>query len=233
MPEPGSLPLYQQIAELLIRDIAAGRLADGMRLPPEREMAAGMGIAVGTLRKALAELGARGLVEPVQGSGNYIRHRSEPESVYALFRLELIEGGGLPTARVLDVTRTPKPQDLPEFGIADFAWRIRRLRFLSKVPAAVEEIFLDGSYCADLRAGALSESLYLHYRDALGLWIQRAEDRISTGALPDWAPAGFAHPPGTVLPQVVRISWAQDNTRAEVSRSWFDPARVNYVARLK
>ncbi|MFN3499623.1 MAG: hypothetical protein ACK40A_14570, partial [Pannonibacter indicus] len=29
----GSLPIYMQIAELLVRDIAAGRLIDGMRLP--------------------------------------------------------------------------------------------------------------------------------------------------------------------------------------------------------
>ena len=34
-----ALPLYVQISELLIRDIAAGRLIDGERLPPERDMA--------------------------------------------------------------------------------------------------------------------------------------------------------------------------------------------------
>ncbi|MEC9403613.1 MAG: GntR family transcriptional regulator, partial [Pseudomonadota bacterium] len=33
-----ALPLYVQISELLIRDIAAGRLIDGERLPPERDM---------------------------------------------------------------------------------------------------------------------------------------------------------------------------------------------------
>ena len=36
MTEPGALPLYQQISELLIRDIAAGRLIDGEKLKPER-----------------------------------------------------------------------------------------------------------------------------------------------------------------------------------------------------
>ena len=41
---------------MLIRDIAAGRLSEGERLPPEREMAAELGIAVGTLRQALADL---------------------------------------------------------------------------------------------------------------------------------------------------------------------------------
>jgi GntR family transcriptional regulator len=103
MAQPGSLPLYQQIAELLIRDIAAGRLIDGERLPPERDMAATLGIAVGTLRQALKSLTEKGFLERVQGSGNYVRARSDAASVYALFRLG-VEGGGLPTARVLSST---------------------------------------------------------------------------------------------------------------------------------
>lgn len=45
----GSLPVYLQIAETLVRDITAGRLIDGEKLPPEREMATTLGIAVGTL----------------------------------------------------------------------------------------------------------------------------------------------------------------------------------------
>lgn len=230
---PGALPLYLQISEMLIRDIAAGRLADGARLPPEREMAAQFGISIGTLRRALADLTGKGLLERVQGSGNYIREHPAPESVYALFRLELSEGGGLPTAEVLELSRVPKPKDLPEFGTHAQAWRIRRLRRLSGVPAAVEEIYLDASYAARMRADALSQSLYLYYRDTLGLWIQRAEDRIDQGSLPDWAPAAFSVTAGTVLPRITRIAWSQHNVRAEVSRSWYDPARVNYVARLK
>jgi GntR family transcriptional regulator len=233
MVHPGALPLYQQISELLIRDIAAGRLADGARLPPEREMAASLGIAVGTLRRALADLGDKGLLDRVQGSGNYIRHQPAPASVYALFRLELTEGGGLPTAEVLVVDRVAKPDGLPPFGTHPQAWRIRRLRRLSGVPAAVEEIFLDAAHASDLRAGDLSESLYLHYRNVLGLWIQRAEDRIGQGPLPDWAPTEFPHPGGALLPCVTRVSFAQDNTSVEVSRTWFDPGRVNYVSRLK
>ena len=35
----GALPLYLQISEMLIRDIASGRLPRGTHLPPEREMA--------------------------------------------------------------------------------------------------------------------------------------------------------------------------------------------------
>jgi GntR family transcriptional regulator len=229
----GALPRYQQISELLIRDIAAGRLLDGARLPPEREMAADLGVAVGTLRKALQDMASKGLLERVQGSGNYIRAHNDVDSIYALFRLELVDGGGLPSAQVLDVTRLPKPGHLPDFGASRDAQRIRRLRLLSGHPAAVEEIWLDAAYAPDLRAEDLSQSLYLHYRRHLGLWIARAEDRVGTGLVPDFAPAGFGLGAGRVAGHILRISWGQDNQRAEVSETWFDPNVARYVSRLK
>jgi GntR family transcriptional regulator len=230
---PGSLPLYIQITELLVRDIAANRLIDGERLPPEREMAAELGVAVGTLRKSLSELQSRGLLERVQGSGNYVRAISDPKSVYALFRLELVGGGGLPTAKVLEVTRLPKPAYLPPFGSSSEGHRIRRLRFLSGKPAALEEIWLDGAYAKAISKSDLSESLYLFYRQALGLWIVRAEDQIGLGKVPDWTVPEFGLSAAAPVPLITRISQAQDGTRAEVSLTWYDPNIACYVARLK
>ncbi|TIW98541.1 MAG: GntR family transcriptional regulator, partial [Mesorhizobium sp.] len=113
---------------MLIREIAAGRMMEGEKLPPERDMAADLGIAVGTLRKALGDLERKGLLSRIQGSGNYVRSQPDVASVYSMFRLELLEGGGLPTARVLSVDRLAKPMDLPVFGSSGEAHRIRRLR---------------------------------------------------------------------------------------------------------
>lgn len=229
----GSLPIYLQITELLIRDIASGRLIDGEKLPPEREMSEKLGIATGTLRKALAELQSRGMLERVQGSGNYVRAVSDPKSVYAMFRLELLEGGGLPTADILDVQRLPKLGGLPEFGSSHEGHRIRRVRRLSGKVAALEEIWLDGDYVETIRAEDLSESLYLYYRSVLGLWIMRAEDKISLDTVPDWAPEMFGRRAGEPAVQVLRISEAQDGKRAEVSRTWIDHSVARYVSRLK
>lgn len=233
MNAPGSLPLYQQIAELLIRDIAAGRLIDGERLPPERDMAANLGIAVGTLRQALKSLTEKGLLARVQGSGNYIRAKADATSVYALFRLERVAGGGLPTARILSVDRCIKDPRLPAFGSHAEGHRIRRLRFLSGQMAAVEEIWLDAVHIDQLAAEDLSESLYLYYRQRLGLWIARAEDSIGQGPVPEWAPPEFPHAPGSPLPMITRISWAQGGQSVEASFTWYDPQTVRYVARLK
>ena len=231
--EPGALPAHQRIAEALIRDIAAGRLLDGERLPTERTMAADFGVAVGTLRKALATLAQNGLLERVQGSGNYVRAKAGAESVYALFRLELIRGGGLPTARILSVDRLPKDPGLPRFGQSDAGWRIRRLRSLSGAPAALEEIWLDAACAPDLRAADLSESLYLYYRQRLNIWIARAEDSIGLAPAPDWSPAAFPPAPGAPLPHITRLSWDQNGAAIEASWTWVDPATARYVARLR
>ncbi|MDQ1194674.1 GntR family transcriptional regulator [Agrobacterium sp. SORGH_AS 787] len=229
----GSLPVYLQIVETVVRDVAAGRLIDGEKLPPERDMAKDLGIAVGTLRKTLAELESRGLLERIQGSGNYIRAINDPQSVYALFRLELIEGGGLPTAEVLSVHRETKDPTLPSFGTSPEGHRIRRLRRIGGKVAAIEEIWLDGSYVDSIVAEDLSESLYLYYRTQLNLWIAKAEDYIDLGHVPDWKPAAFRPAAGDPLPHVLRISHSHDGQKAEVSHTWYDHTIARYVSRLR
>jgi GntR family transcriptional regulator len=229
----GPLPVHMQISELLIREITAGRLADGARLPPEREMAASMNIAVGTLRKALADLTEKGLLERIQGSGNYVRAGAAATGVYAFFRLEHVAGSGLPTADILEVRTMEKPAGLPEFGASSRAHRIRRLRRLNGDAAAIEEIWLDGARAASLEREAISESLYLHYRLALGFSIQRAEDRVSLAPVPDWTPPDFGLGPGEIAGFIERIAWAGDGEKVEYSRSWFDPAVAHYVQRFR
>jgi len=227
-----ALPLYVQISELLIRDIAAGRLIDGERLPPERDMAEELGISIGTLRKALADLTEKGLLERIQGSGNYIRQAGAVDSVYAMFRLELLSGGGLPRADILDVGRLTKPEDLPAFGTGTEGTRIRRLRYLNETVIAVEEIWLDGD-AGVVKRDLLSDSLYRYYQKQLGFWIVRAEDRVTIGAVPAWAPEKFSKAPGTVTGYVERFSWSDGPEPVEYSRTWFDTDRAHYVQRLK
>ena len=228
---PSALPLYQQVSEFLIREIASGRLVDGERLLPERALATHHGVTVRTLRKALAELERLGLLERVQGSGNYVRTNDHVPSIYSLFRLELIQGGGLPSARILTLESGPKPPDLPVFGISDQATRIRRLRFLNQRAVAIEEIWLDGS-CGTVIGEEVSDSLYRFYQDRLGFWITRTSDQVRVATVPDWAPEAFDPAFGSLVGFVERLSWAQSDHAVEYSRTWFDPDRACYVQRI-
>jgi GntR family transcriptional regulator len=229
----GALPTYLRIAERVTRDIAAGRLRPGDRLPPERAMAAELGVTVTTLRKSLAVLTERGLLDRRQGSGNTILAGDTSAGVYALFRLERPEGGGLPTAELISLGLHDKPADLPDLGSsARRAWHIRRLRSLDGIPVAVEDIWLDGRFAGPLTPEKVSESLYRSYRDLLALTIARAEDRLGAGPLPDWATGRLPHAPGTIMALARRRAFEADGRPAEVSSTWFDPDRATYVARL-
>ncbi|MEO1678096.1 MAG: GntR family transcriptional regulator [Pseudomonadota bacterium] len=225
-------PLYTIVARALMRDIMAGRLADGARLPPEREMAAEMGIAVGTLRRALAELAERDLLDRRQGSGNYIKAGAEIAGIYSFFRLEKSEGGGMPSAEVLGLARCAKPADAPAFGPDPEGQRLRRLRLLDDVPVALEEIWFDAGRVPDLTEEVRAAPLYHALRTRLGLWITRAEDRVGLGHVPDWAPDDFAPATGAACPLVERIGRAQDGEAVEYSRTWIDAERARYVQRL-
>jgi GntR family transcriptional regulator len=236
-----ALPLYIQISELLTREIAAGRWTEGDRLPPEAELSINLGVAVGTLRKALAELDLRGLIERRQGSGTYIKHSlssdigTKSKSIYEFFRLELVRGGGLPTATVMNFQKMPRPSFVPQFaaGKASLCYRVRRLRCLNSIPIAIEEIYFDARHHARLTIEDLSEALYLFYQQRLGFWIAHAQDRIGAGSVPDWSPSLFAPEVGTVCPRIERVSWSAKNQVEEYSVTWFDPDRCRYVNRLK
>ncbi|MBU3076438.1 PLP-dependent aminotransferase family protein [Sphingomonas quercus] len=67
-----SATLSGRLVEALARDIAAGRLDAGHRLPTHRDLAQRLGIGIGTVTSAYAEAARRGLIEARVGSGSYV-----------------------------------------------------------------------------------------------------------------------------------------------------------------
>ena len=65
--------LYRQIADQLRGLIERGEYEVGTRLPPERDLAAQLGVSRPSVREALIALEVEGLVEVRMGSGIYVR----------------------------------------------------------------------------------------------------------------------------------------------------------------
>ncbi|TIX94281.1 MAG: winged helix-turn-helix transcriptional regulator, partial [Mesorhizobium sp.] len=55
-------PVYRRLADAIAERIAAGTLAVGDRLPPQREIARALGINVTTVTRALSTLQEQGLL---------------------------------------------------------------------------------------------------------------------------------------------------------------------------
>jgi DNA-binding FadR family transcriptional regulator len=92
---------YEQVVRRLSADIAAGRLAPGDRLPPERELARALGVGRASVREALAALANQGLVETRPGSGSFVAAdapallRSGPELPHDASPSDLLEARAL------------------------------------------------------------------------------------------------------------------------------------------
>ncbi|WP_458526925.1 aminotransferase-like domain-containing protein [Onishia taeanensis] len=71
--EADDTPRYLALVDRLAADIAAGTLAPGERLPPQRLLADALRVTVGTITRAYREAERRGLIEARVGSGTRVR----------------------------------------------------------------------------------------------------------------------------------------------------------------
>ncbi|HEY9280152.1 MAG TPA: winged helix-turn-helix domain-containing protein, partial [Eoetvoesiella sp.] len=60
---------FEEVCEQIRREVAAGTLRPGDRLPPERELAEQLGVSRTAIREALRSLENAGLVQCQQGMG--------------------------------------------------------------------------------------------------------------------------------------------------------------------
>ncbi len=80
----GPVPLYHQLKLLLQQDIAQGVYQPSGRLPSEPELIRKFGVSRITVRQALDELEAEGMVVRRHGKGTYV---AEPRIEQELLRL--------------------------------------------------------------------------------------------------------------------------------------------------
>ncbi len=72
-------PPYEQVRLQLADLIAVGRLAAGDRVPPLRQLAGDLGLAVGTVARAYRELESAGLLETRRGGGTRVARSASAE----------------------------------------------------------------------------------------------------------------------------------------------------------
>jgi GntR family transcriptional regulator of arabinose operon len=67
-----NMPLYEQLYNYVVKEITAGRLQPGDRVPSEKELAGQFGVSRITSKKALERLRQDGLIERMRGRGSFV-----------------------------------------------------------------------------------------------------------------------------------------------------------------
>lgn len=159
-------PAYQQIEAQVAHAVARGDLGPGDRLPPERGLAATLGVSRMTVRQAFDQLARRGLVERGVGRGTFVSSpkvdldRTEGVAGFT----EQMERAGLePGATVLgsEILRAPGAVARAlELDAGAPVARIRRLRSGGGVPLTLEDSWLPEALFPGILAEDLAGSLY-------------------------------------------------------------------------
>ena len=177
-----SSPLYHQLMQRLSEDIERGKYAVGSRIPPEHELEALYNVSRVTVRRALAELTAEGMLERKQGKGTFVstpRISQDLKSIHSFHDACKQNGfqGGTIVVHVKE--RDAEASDLEELELQKGARILEtlRVRTADGVPVVLERNHFSMAY-SYLENENLSGSLYSILRD-YGIEPKQASHDIS------------------------------------------------------
>lgn len=188
-PAPGQ-SRYGWLAASLRARITQGEWVPGTALPAEVMLAKEHGVALGTLRQALALLVAEGLLERQHGRGTFVRTGLGGASMLRFFRFR--HGGELtatPTSAILSRQEVAAGPDTAEglgLPVGASVLQMRRVRSIAGEPCLLEQLWLPLPIFEPLKdsdPAAWGDLLYPLYQRLCGVTVNKAEDELRFGLL--------------------------------------------------
>lgn len=148
---------YHEIKEYLMENIRSGAYQPDRAIPPERELAALLGVNRMTVRRAIEELMYEGLLIRKKGSGTFLTQAKRSKSDYS----PPIEGRD--SVRILSCQQ----QSDGNYGLSVLRlhegqayWRLRRVRMIDQAPYAYEDIYFHPDFFSGVDRSLYSMSLH-------------------------------------------------------------------------
>lgn len=147
------IPLYHQLADIILAKIRSGEYPPGSRIPSEHALAGMFGIGRPTVRQATDLLVRRGVLERKRGAGTFVREREKEIDLFSLagttsaFRKKdvSVETMILHKTSLADAGTDP---DNPFSGKT--AWFFSRLSLAGGVPVLLEDIYMEPEVFPDI-----------------------------------------------------------------------------------
>lgn len=227
-------PQYLVLRDQIALSIELGKIPSGTRLPSERKLQADSGAARGTIREALFQLEAEGLIYRRDRSGWYV---SPPAVTYDPtrwhgFMTYVSEQGRTPGTEVLSkepIPATPALADIFRIAPGTQLYDICRRRSVDGRAVLVERIYVDPAMAPGLIDHALDSSITRILSSTYDLTVARNRVDMRPCALVRQAADALGVTPGTPGLLVVRTSLAADGRVVEYDQEYWrhDAIRVH------
>jgi GntR family transcriptional regulator len=184
---------YGKLAMALRERIVQGEWAPGDSIPSESLLAQNYGVALGTIRQALALLVEDGVLQRRHGKGTFVSQGVSGTPVMRFFRFSgFDENSEPPSSLILSARlRSSTATEISSFGqsthhSAPQVLQLERLRSFGQVPRLLETIVLPlplFGALAELDIALWDAQLYPMYHARCGVLIQHAQDNLSFSQL--------------------------------------------------
>ncbi|MEO9615630.1 MAG: GntR family transcriptional regulator [Nitratireductor sp.] len=230
-------PLYLRLRRSIEDALSRGVIRPGDALPSEREIAARADVSRVTVRKAVQDLVASGLLIQRHGSGTFVAPRADrvEQSLSRLtsFTQDMARRGMAARSEWIDRgTYPPSPDEMMVLGLSsrELVARLSRLRLANDTPLAIERATLSSDVLPD--PGAVTGSLYLVLQKT-GYRPVRAVQRISATNLEADDAALLGVSAGAAGLSIERISYLASGRVIEFTRSIYRGDTYDFVAELR
>jgi GntR family transcriptional regulator len=234
---PHYRPLYRQVYDFLVRQIAEGAWRPAEALPSEQALAERLRVSQGTVRKALDALAVEKLIERRQGKGTYVAEHTSEGALFRYFRLS--EPGGeraVPTSEDETVRRrTAKAAELRKLHMQKGAQVVEvcRTRLVGGQPVVLERIVMPLALFPDIdRRRPLPNALYALYQQEYGVNIVSTEEELRADAARRDDTRHLKLEVGAPLLHIDRVAIALDGSRVEWRVSRCDTTHLVYAVTL-
>lgn len=184
-PLPGQ-SRYGWLAAGMRTRILQGEWIPGEAIPPEALLAKNYGVALGTIRQALALLVSEGMLERQHGRGTFVKAGLGGASMMRFFRFRhASEDQVVPSSSILQTKqRLASADEADALGLpaGSSVLEVDRLRSLDARPCLLEHLVLSlplFKALADSDTTAWGDLLYPMYQAVCGVVIHRAQDQLS------------------------------------------------------
>lgn len=188
-----SAPLYERVKRHMSEAILVGEWAPGMVLPNETALAQGFGVAVGTVRRAMSDLVAEGLLSRRRKTGTVVTGRAPHHSLrffFQYFRLHRADGSLVrSTSRFVSVEAVkPSPAQAAQLRMkTSNLIKVHRVRYVDGQPVMHDKLLLAQERLPDLPLdpAALPPLLYLHLLERYGIRISAVREQLTADLASD------------------------------------------------
>lgn len=225
-------PIWRSIAETLTAEIGQGRYPPAAKLPTEAALAARFGVNRHTVRRALGDLAAAGLVHARRGAGVFVTAAPTdyPIGRRVRFHQNLAAAGRVPGKTFLTLaTRTADPREAEMLGLAEGApvQVCEGLSLADEVPIALyRSVFPAARFPDLLPALEASGSVTAALASAGVADYVRAWTRITAKLASATQALHLRIAEGAPILRTVGLNTDPEGRPVEYGRTWFAGERV-------